>query len=115
MRFRTVSLRLDSAHRHGGTSLEMLKFFCLCSITGSSRVIASDTLPFARRMSSTSYRDDLHAALPRQWRHIHNGEINLQSSWGQTQGDSYELAAGTAELSSLRFGELSDDAIEDND
>ena len=81
-------------------------------------MVATDTLPFARRMSSTAYRADLHAGLPRQWRHIHSGEIKLQSSWDQTQQvDSYDLAAGTAALSNLKFGELSgeSDAIEDND
>lgn len=86
------------------------------SMTGSSRVVAADSLPFARRMSTTSYRADLHAVLPRQWQHVHNGEMQLQSLWDhKLQGDSYEVAAGTAALSSLRFGELSDDAIEDND
>lgn len=87
-------------------------------MTGSSRVVATDSLPFARRMSSSSYRADLSAFLPRQWRHIHNGEIRSQSSWNQTQrSDSYQLAAGMEELSDLRFsnGELSDDAIEEND
>ena len=89
-------------------------------MTGSSRVVATDTLPFLRRMSATSYHADVTAALPRQWRHIHNGEINLQGSWDQTQtaeSERYHLAAGTAALSDLSFShdELSDDAIEEDD
>lgn len=114
--FQNCQSEVSPAHRHGGNSLEMSKFLCLCSMTGSSRVVAADSLPFARRMSTTSYRADLHAVLPRQWQHVHNGEMQLQSLWDhKLQGDSYEVAAGTAALSSLRFGELSDDAIEDND
>ena len=88
-------------------------------MTGSARVVAADTLPFVRRMSATSYHTDVTAALPRQWRHVHNGEIKLQSSWDQStvESDSYHLAAGTAALSDLRFshGELSDDAIENSE
>lgn len=87
-------------------------------MTGSARVVAADTLPFVRRMSATSYHTDVTAALPRQWRHVHNGEIKLQSSWDQStvESDSYQ-AAGTAALSDLRFshGELSDDAIENSE
>ena len=87
-------------------------------MTGIARVVATDTLPFVRRMSATSFHTDVTAALPRQWRHVHNGELKLQSSWDQSSGESYshQLAADTAALSDLRFshGELSDDAIEES-
>lgn len=88
-------------------------------MTGSSRVVATDTLPFIRRMSATSYHPDVNAALPRQWRHVYNGEIKLQSSWDKStvESESNELEAGTAALSDLTFlhGELADDAIEESD
>ena len=70
-------------------------------------------------MSATSYHLDVNAALPRQWRHVHNGEMKLQSSWDQStvESESNELVAGTAALSDLAFlhGELADDAIEESD
>ena len=88
-------------------------------MTGSARVVATDTLPFVRRMSAASYHTDVTAALPRQWHHVHNGEIKLQSSWEQSpvESDSYQLAASTAALSdlSVSHGELSDDAIEESE
>ena len=64
-------------------------------------------------MSATSYHPDVNAALPRQWRHAHNGEIKLQSSWDQStvEPEGNELVANLA----FSHGELADDAIEESD
>ena len=88
-------------------------------MTGSARMVATDTLPLVRHMSAASHHTDVMAALPRQWRYVRNGEIKLQSSWDQStvESESCQLAAGTSAMSDLRFshGELSDDAIEESE
>lgn len=65
-------------------------------------------------MSATSYHPDVNAALPRQWRHVHNGEIKLQSSCDQSAVESESYEAGLSDLA-LSHGELADDAIEESD
>ena len=85
-------------------------------MTGSARVVATDSLPFLRCMTAVSTNQGLHAGLPKVWSHIHNGDIVSQHLHGQDFAGSHPLdvAAGAAALSGLSIAshELSDDAIE---
>lgn len=85
-------------------------------MTGSARVVATDSLPFVRCMTAMPGHQDLYASLPKSWRHIHNGDIISQRTQEQTTAGTFtsDVSSGIAALSGLGIADLdvSDDAIE---
>ena len=79
-------------------------------------MVATDSLPFVRRMTAVSTTQGLLAGLPKVWSHIRNGDIVSQHLHGQAFAGNHPLdvAAGAAALSGLSIArhELPDDAIE---
>lgn len=85
-------------------------------MTGSARVVATDSLPFVRCMTAMPGHQDLYASLPKLWRHIHHGDIISQRTQEQTTAGTFtsDVACGIAAISGLGIADLdvSDDAIE---
>ena len=82
------------------------------SMTGSARVVATDNLPFVRCMAAIPSSSALTASLPREWTHVHNGDlVSRMQEQPFADGPPLNVAAAMSELN-LAHHELSEDAIE---
>lgn len=113
---RSVKACLGLSHVTSVLTSNVQLLVCVCSWLGSSRLFASDLVPYIRLMADRPESQHAHNLLPKTWCNVHNGTLSQHYPRRQYSGSAQVSLEGASAMAGLSLADAEvDDAIQESE